>query len=83
MPDHQRPKINVVESDLKLLIKKDIKVVCMSMEIVYEALFKVGMLDEEQEKKEENKDGEWKYCQYHKRSVGHPLQDCQDFLDLV
>ena len=28
------------------------------MKIVYEALLKVGMLDEEQENKEENEDGE-------------------------
>ena len=35
LPDHQRPKINVVESDLKMIIEKDIRVVCMSMEVVY------------------------------------------------
>ena len=34
-------------------------------------------------KKEENKDWEGQYCQYHKRSVGHSIQDCQDFLGLV
>ena len=55
----------------------------MPMGTVYEALFKAKMLDEEQEKKEENEDGEGQYCQYHKRPAGHSIQDCQDFLDLV
>ena len=45
--DHQRPKVNVVESDLKLLVEKDARVIRMSMEMVYEALLKVGMLEEE------------------------------------
>ena len=47
MSDHQRPKINTIESDAELLIEKDIRAVCMPMEIVYEALFKAEMLDEE------------------------------------
>ena len=45
LPDHQRPKINVVENDSKLLIEKDIRVVCTPMETMYEALLKAGMLD--------------------------------------
>ena len=53
LPNHQRPKINAIESDPELLIEKDIRVVCTPMEIVYEALLKAGMLDEEQEKKKE------------------------------
>ena len=55
----------------------------MHMEIVYKALLKAEMLDEEQEKKEGNEDGERQYCEYHKRLVGHSIQDCQDFLGLV
>ena len=47
LSDHQRPKINAVESDLELLIEKDIMAVCMPMETMHEALFKTGMLDEE------------------------------------
>ena len=43
--DHQRPKINAVENDLELLIEKDIRAACMPMKIVYETLFKAGMLD--------------------------------------
>ena len=47
LPDHQRPKINAVDSDSELQIEKDIKAVCMPMGTIYEALFKAGMLDEE------------------------------------
>ena len=53
------------------------------MGIVYEVLLKVGMLEEEQEKKEEKEDEEGQYYQYHKRTVGHSIQDCQKFLGLV
>ena len=83
MSDHQRLKINVVESDLELLIEKNIKAVCIPMEIMHEALFKAGMLDEKQEKKEENENWKGQYCQYHKRSISHSIQDCQDLLNLV
>ena len=51
----------------------------MLMGTVYEALLKPGILEKEQEKE----DGEKQYCQYHKRTVGHSIQDYQDFLDLV
>ena len=83
MSNHQRPKINAIESDPELLIEKDIRVVCTPMETVYEALFKASMLDEEREKKEEKKDREGQYCLYHKGPVGHSIQDCQHFLELV
>ena len=46
LSDHQRPEINAIERDLELLIEKDIKAVCMPMEIVHEALIKTDMLDE-------------------------------------
>ena len=81
--DHQRPKINVIGRDPELQIEKNARAVRMPMETVYKALFKAEMLDEEQEKKKENEDGEGQYCQYHQRLVGHSIQDCQDFLDLV
>ena len=55
----------------------------MPMGTVYEVLFKAKMSDEEQERKKENKDGEEQYYQYHQRPMGHSIQDCQDFLDLV
>ena len=47
LPDHQRPKVNAVESDPELLVKKDDRIVRMSMETVYEALLKARMLEEE------------------------------------
>ena len=58
LPDHQRPKINAIGSDSELQIEKDVNAVCMPMETVYKALLKVSALDEEQEKKKENEDGE-------------------------
>ena len=64
LPDHQRPKINAISSDLELRIEKDVRVVRMPMRTVYEALFKTEMLDKAQEEKE-NEDGERQYCQYH------------------
>ena len=76
LPDHQRPKVNAVESDLELLVEKDARVVRMSMETVYEALLKAGILEEEQERKEEKEDQEGEHCLYHKRFVGHSIQDC-------
>ena len=73
LPDHGRPKINTVESSLELLVEKDVRAVCMLMETVFETLLKAGMLDKEQEKKEEKKDREGQYCLYHKGSVGHSV----------
>ena len=45
----------------------------MSMGIIYEALLKAGMLEEEQEKKEEKEYQEREDCLYHKGSVGHSI----------
>ena len=45
--DHQRPKINVVENDLKLLVENDAMAVRMSIEMVIGALLKAGILKEE------------------------------------
>ena len=73
LPDHQKLKINVVDSDPELQIEKDVKAVCMPIGTVYKALLKAVMLEEEQEKKEKKEDGEGQYCQYHKRTVGHSI----------
>ena len=83
MSDHQRPKVNVVENDPELLVEKDVRAVRMSMGMVYDVLLKVGMLEEEQEKKEEKEDQERGHCLYHKEFVGHSIQVCQDFFELV
>ena len=50
-----------MESNLKLLVEKDIKVVCIPMETVHETLLKKGMLDEKQEMKKEKKDRKRQY----------------------
>ena len=83
LPNHQRPKVNAVESNPELLVEKDARAVRMSMEIVYKALLKARMLEEEQEKKEEKKDQKREHYLYHKGPMGHSIQDCQDFLKLV
>ena len=83
LSDHQRPKVNAVESNSELLVEKDARAVRMSIETVYKALLKVRMLEEEQEKKKEKEDQDEEHCLYHKRFVGHSIQDCQDFLELV
>ena len=57
LPDHQKPKINVIENVLELQIEKDVKTVCMPMETAYKALLRAGMLEEEQEKKVKMKKG--------------------------
>ena len=44
---------------------------------------KASMLDEEQEQKEEIEDRRGQHCQYHERSMGHFVKDCQDFLKLA
>ena len=44
---HQRPKVNEMENDPELLVEKDARAVCMSMVMVYEALLKAEMLEEE------------------------------------
>ena len=56
LANHRVPKVNVVESSQKIQIKKDVKDVCMPMELVYEVLVKAGRLEGRQEKEEEIKD---------------------------
>ena len=83
LPDHTRPKINTAESNQELQVKRDVGAICMPMEIVHKALFKVGMWNEKQEKEKEMEHREGQYSWYHERSVSLSIQDCQDFLDLV
>ena len=83
LSDHQRPKVNAMENDPELLVEKDARAVCMSKETVYEALLKAEMLEEEQEKKKEKEDQKEEHYLYHKGFMGHSIQDCQGFLELV
>ena len=69
--DHARPNINAIKSNQELQVKRDVGVVCMPIEIVHKALFKVGILNGKQEKEKEIEDWEGQYYQHHERSVGH------------
>ena len=71
LPDHQKPKVNAMESDLELLVEKDARAVCMSMETVYEALLKAGMLEEEEKGKRRPRKGTLSVSQRVCRSL-HP-----------
>ena len=48
----------------------------MPIGLVHEALLKAGMLNSEQEQKEETKNREGPYCLYHERFAGHFVQNC-------
>ena len=54
----------------------------MPMGLVYEALVKVGRLKGGQEKEEEM-DQEKCFCQYHGRTVDHPILESPEFLELI
>ena len=56
LPNHEGPKVNVVENSQDLQVKRDVKDVCMLMRLVYEALVKAGRLKDRQGKKDEEMD---------------------------
>ena len=64
-------------------VKRDIRDVYMLMGLVYEALVKAGRLIGGQGKEEEEMDQEKGFCQYHGRTVDHPIQNCLEFLELI
>ena len=55
----------------------------MPMKLVHEVLIKAGRLKGCQRKKEEAKDQEKYFCQYHRSTTGHAIQECPDFLELL
>ena len=55
----------------------------MPMKLVHEVLVKAGRLEGCQRKKEEAKDQEKCFCQYHGSATGHAIQECPDFLELI
>ena len=57
LPNHGKPRINVVESDPELLVEKDVRAVCMPMETMYEALIKAGMWIKSKRRKKKKKIG--------------------------
>ena len=82
-PNHGRPKVNAVESSEKMQVKRSVKDVRMPMKLVHEVLVKAGRLEGCQRKKEEAKDQEKCFCQYHGSATGHAIQECPDFLELI
>ena len=80
LPNHGGPKVNVVESSQEMQVKRDVMDVCMPMDLVYEALVKVGQFKGGQRKTKGQEEG---YYQYHKEHTGHSIQSCQEFLEVV
>ena len=83
LPNHGGPKMNVVEDSQDLQLKMDVKDVCMSMKLVYEALVKAGRLKVRQGKEKEEMDQEKCYCRYHSEMMGHSIQECLEFLKMI
>ena len=83
LPNHGGPKINVVENDQDLQVKRDVKDVCMPMRLMYEALVKAGRLKDVQGKEEEEMDQEKCYCRYHGKTADHSIQECPKFLKMI
>ena len=55
----------------------------MPMGLVYEALVKTSRLKNGQEKEKEETNREKCFCQYHGKTMDHPIQECLEFLKLV
>ena len=83
LPNHEGHKVNAVENSQDLQVKKDVKDVRMPMRLVYEALVRAGRLKGKQEKKEEEMSQKKAYCQYHDEVMGHPIQECLEFLEKI
>ena len=64
-------------------VKRDIRDVCMPMDLVYEALVKAGRLKGGQGKEKKEKDQKKRFCQYPGRTVDHSIQECLEFLELI
>ena len=83
LPNHRGPRINAIERNEEIQIKRSIKDVCMPMSLVHEVLVKAGRLGGCLKKEDEVKDQEKHFCQYHRSATGHAIQECPDFLELV
>ena len=55
LSDHQRPKVNAVESDPELLFEKDVRAVRMSMETVYRLYSRQGCYKKNKRRKRKKK----------------------------
>ena len=75
--------MNTVENDQEIQVKRNVKDVRMPMKLLHEVLVKARRLEGCQRKKEEAKDQEKYFCQYHGSTTGHAIQECLDFLELI
>ena len=83
LPNYGGPRVNVVENDQEMQVKRNVKDVRMHMKLVHEALVKAGKLEGYLKKEEETKDQEKCFCQYHGSTTDHSIQECPDFLKLI
>ena len=83
LSNHGRPKVNAIESDQEMQVKRNGKDVRMPMKLVHEVLAKVDGLKGCQRKKKETKDQEICSCQYHGGITDYFIQECPDFLELI
>ena len=56
LPNHGGPKVNAVESNKKMQVRKDVRDACLPIGLVYKALVKAGRLKGGQEKEVEEMD---------------------------
>ena len=75
--------MNAVESNQEMRVKRDVRDVCMLMGLVYEALVMVSRLKNRQGKEEKEMNREECFCQYHRKTMDHSIQECPEFLKLV
>ena len=73
LSNHEGPKVNAMESSQEMQEKMDVRDVYMPMDLVYEALVKVGRLEGRQGKKDKIKDQDKCFCQYHGSTMDHSI----------
>ena len=73
LPNHMGAKVNAVESNQDLQVKRDVTDVCMPMRLVYEVLVKAGRLKDGQGKQEEEMDQEKCYYRCHGKTTDHSI----------
>ena len=75
--------MNAVDDSQDLQVKRDVKDIRIPMRLVYEALVKTGRLKDRQGKEDEETSQEKAYCQYHDEVMGHSIQECPEFLEMI
>ena len=83
LSNHRGPRVNAMKNDQEMQVKRNVQDVRMPIKLVHEVLAKAGRLEGCQRKKEEAKDQEKCFCQYHGSTTDHAIQKCQDFLELI